>query len=62
MQVQRVLRGEGRVSFLPTNWEQMPTQYNVVSALAALPQLETRGSWMAEMRGGGDLSDQRKLI
>ena len=61
VQVRRVQLGTGRVKFLPTSWEQMPTQYHVVSALAALPQLENRGSWVAEVCGGGDLSDQRKL-
>lgn len=61
VQVERLRQGEGRVRFLPTNWEQMPTQFHIVSALAALPQLEQRGAWVLETRGGSDLSEQRKL-
>ena len=61
MQVLSAWRGEGRVAFHPTNWEQMPTQFQVVSALAALPQLEPRGASLLETKGGKDLSDQRAL-
>jgi hypothetical protein len=53
--------GQGRVRFFPTSWEQMPTQFHIVSALAELPQLEQREAWVATTRGGSDLSNQRRL-
>jgi hypothetical protein len=53
--------GQGRVRFFPTSWEQMPTQFHIITALAELPQLEQREAWVATTRGGSDLSDQRRL-
>lgn len=53
--------GKGALRFLPTRWEQMPTQFHIVSALSALPQLEQRQAWMATTVGASDLSDQRRL-
>lgn len=59
--VERLRRGRGRIRFHPTSWEQMPTQFHIVSALAALPILEERDAWCVETRGGSDLSLQRAL-
>ena len=59
--VERLRRGRGRVCFHPTSWEQMPTQFHIVAALAALPMLEARDAWCVETRGGSDLSTQRAL-
>jgi hypothetical protein len=53
--------GQGRVSFVPSTWEQLPTMYQVSQALAALPQLEMRGATRVHSRGAKDLSDQRVL-
>jgi hypothetical protein len=53
--------GKGRVRFFPTSWEQMPTQFHIITALAELPQLEQREVWVMTTRGGGDLSNQRRL-
>lgn len=61
MQVTAAWKGQGRVAFHPTSWEQMPTQFQVVSSLAALPQLEQRGATLVETRGAKDLGDQRIL-
>ncbi len=61
LKVERLREGKGSVKFLPTTWEQMPTQYHIISALAALPQLEQRGGRVIEQRGGSDYSDQRRL-
>ena len=61
MKVERLRVGTGSVKFLPTTWEQMPTQFHIVSALAALPQREQRGGLVAELRGGSDYADQRRL-
>lgn len=54
-------RGNGRVTFHPTRWEDMPTQAHVVEALRALPVRAWRGATVTETRGGKDLSDQRRL-
>lgn len=58
---QRLRVGTGRVEFRPTTWEQMPTQFHIVQALAALPILEQREAWCVETRGASDLSQQRVL-
>lgn len=59
--IDRVRHGRGRVAFFPADWENMPTQYHIVTKLVQLPQLESRGAWVAEMCGASDLSNQRKL-
>lgn len=59
--VDRLRLGKGRVSFRPTTWEQMPTQFHIVQALCALPILEQREAWCIETRGASDLSQQRAL-
>ena len=53
MKVECLRFGRGKVRFFPTSWEQMPTQFHIVSALAALPQLEAREAWLMTTRGGG---------
>jgi len=61
---QRVVRrqaAKGMVHFFETSWEQMPTQFHIVNALAALPVWEWRGATITETLGGKDLSDQRRL-
>ena len=61
---QRILErhvGSGQVQFHPARWEDMPTQYNVVNALADLEILEYRGASRMKTIGGKDLSDQRIL-
>ena len=61
MKFERVWRGQGRAEFLRATWEDMPTQFHIVNALADLPQLEMRGAVVAESRGYKDLSDQVAL-
>ena len=39
----------------------MPTQYNIVNALAALPIRAYRGASLTKTIGGKDISDQRIL-
>lgn len=55
------LKGDGHVEFLPTTWEQMPAQYHIINALAALPQLEFRDATVAKQHGAKELSDVRAL-
>jgi hypothetical protein len=61
LKIETLRVGKGRVRFFPTSWEQMPTQFHIITALAELPQLEQREAWVMATRGGADLSDQRRL-
>ena len=54
-------RGKGSVEVIKSTWQQMPTQCQVVNALASLPVLEARGATFAEQVGAKDLSDVRTL-
>ncbi len=61
---QRVLEqhaGDGSLAFHRARWEDLPTQYNIVNALADLEILEYRGASLTKTVGGKDLSDQRIL-
>lgn len=55
-------QAEGRVEFVRSTWEQLPTMYHIVNALAALPMREWRGATVSATRGAKDLSDQRVLF
>jgi len=59
--VKQVLAGEGSVRFSRASWEQMPTQFTVVNALAELPVRQPRGARVVKTVGAKDLSDQRIL-
>lgn len=58
---ERVLRGQGRVTFVKSSWEQLPTMFHIVNRLADLPVVEWRSASIVESRGTKDLSDQRVL-
>ncbi|MGW4128223.1 acetoacetate decarboxylase family protein [Amycolatopsis japonica] len=53
--------GTGEVEFSPATFEQLPTQFMIVNALADLPQLEPRGAYVIEAEGGRTYVDQRAL-
>lgn len=53
--------GSGRFSFAAARWEDMPTQYPIVSALAALPLGDFGPAVRLETSGGTDVSGQRIL-
>ncbi|HVB33562.1 MAG TPA: acetoacetate decarboxylase family protein [Patescibacteria group bacterium] len=55
----RRMEGEGRFEFHPARWEDMPTQYPIVNALAALPLAGFRSSSVTWTTGKSDLSAQR---
>jgi hypothetical protein len=55
-------RGQGRVEFIHSSWEQLPTMFQIVNTLAALPILEYRGATCSRTLGTKDLSDQRVLV
>jgi hypothetical protein len=54
-------RGAGAIEFHRSTWEQLPTMFHIVNALADLPVLEMRGAALVHSRGAKDLSDQRVL-
>lgn len=56
-----VERGTGRFAFRAARWEDMPTQYPIVNALAALPLYDFGPAILIHSSGGGDASGQRIL-
>jgi hypothetical protein len=59
--IQEIWAGEGEVTFHRARWEDMPTQYMIVNALAELEIEEYLGATMTRLVGGKDLSDQHVL-
>jgi acetoacetate decarboxylase len=49
--------GAGSVEFVRSTWEQLPTTFHIVNALADLPILEVRSATVAETLGAKDLAD-----
>jgi hypothetical protein len=58
-QIHAVKAGTGSFRFQPARWEDMPTQYHIVNALAEVPILSFETAWLVESSGGGDLMGQR---
>ena len=54
--------GQGRFAFHAARWEDMPTQYPIVNALAALPLDDFGPARLVRASGGGDGSGQRILL
>ena len=54
-------QGEGSVRFHRARWEDLPTQFMIVNALAELEMKEGRGATITHGVGGRDLIDQRIL-
>lgn len=54
-------RGTGRFAFRAARWEDMPTQYPIVNALAALPLADFGPAILLRTSGGGDAGGQRIL-
>lgn len=53
--------GRGRVRFHRAEWQDLPTQYHIVNAIADLEQIAFVSASIVETVGGKDLSDQRIL-
>ena len=53
--------GQGSIQFHRAAWEDMPTQYIIVNAFAALPIVEYCNASVTKSVGAKDLSDQRIL-
>jgi hypothetical protein len=60
-EVKSVACGQGRFAFRRARWEDMPTQYPIVNALADLPLTDFGPAWLVETSGGSDASGQRRL-
>jgi len=61
-EVKSVACGQGRFAFWHARWEDMPTQYPIVSALASLPLIEFGPAWLVQTTSGDVASGQRKLV
>lgn len=61
VKIQERLDGQGRFAFRTSRWEDLPTQYHVVNAFAALPLKEFRGASIIRSFGGKDFGDQTIL-
>ena len=53
--------GDGNLTWNRARWEDLPTQFNVINALADLELVEVLGGTLTRSIGGKDLSDQRIL-
>lgn len=60
--IHAVEEGQGCFEFRSASWEQMPTQYPIVNALAALPLCDFSRVTKVSSSSGGDGSEQRKLL
>lgn len=59
--VKEMWRGEGTVRFHKADWEDLPTQFNIVNAFHNLEVKEYRGAVMVKSIGCKNLRDQRIL-
>ncbi|WP_317930407.1 acetoacetate decarboxylase family protein [Halioxenophilus sp. WMMB6] len=53
--------GSAEFAFNEASFEQMPTMFQIVNVLSALPVFEIRGASLLKARGKGDLSNQRMV-
>jgi hypothetical protein len=59
--VERHQAGRGAVAFSRASWEDLPTMFHVVNALADLPVLEIAGASVTISHGGRPYLDQHVL-
>ncbi|MEO6151617.1 MAG: acetoacetate decarboxylase family protein [Croceibacterium sp.] len=62
VKVKSATTGDGRFAFHRARWEDMPTQYPIVNALAELPLADFSRAILTETTGGDDASGQRRLM
>ena len=60
-EIKNFWKGEGVVDFKKANWEDMPTQFNIVNAFNNLDKKEYISASVTESVGAKDISDQRIL-
>ena len=61
MTITRAWRAGGGHAFTQSSWEQLPTLYRIVNALAGLPVRERLGGLISTSHGGKDFADQTRL-
>ncbi|MBI4273438.1 MAG: acetoacetate decarboxylase family protein [Rhizobiales bacterium] len=59
--IQEQLEGRGSLRFSPSSWEQLPTLFHIVNALADLPVMEVTSATVTRSVGATDLSEQIAL-
>ena len=59
MKVHNISAANATMKFNPTTWEDMPTQYHIINALASLPVHEIFAARITEITGNDDLFRQR---
>lgn len=59
--VTRRRAGSATFGFVTATWEQLPTLFHIVNALAALPVLDVSEGTLAVMEGASDGRDQRMI-
>lgn len=59
MEVKQYQTGEADFQFNRTNFDELPTMYQIVNTLAELPIVETRQAYFMRATGSTDLSEQR---
>jgi Acetoacetate decarboxylase (ADC) len=57
MRLVRKLAGKGRFRFHTARWEDVPFQYPIINALAALPVKEYRGATVSHLQATGSIGD-----
>jgi hypothetical protein len=57
LRVVRRIAGKGSFRFHPARWEDVPFQYPIINALAALPVRETREASVTYLAAGGTIGD-----
>lgn len=61
MKITQAWRAGGEHAFVESRWEQLPTLYRIVNALAGLPVRERLGGLISRSHGGKDFADQTRL-
>ncbi|HTP38899.1 MAG TPA: acetoacetate decarboxylase family protein [Steroidobacteraceae bacterium] len=53
--------GHGKVEFVHSAWEDLPTLYHMINAYASLDQLESRGGYLYRTEGGASGDETHRL-
>lgn len=61
LKVTHLQTAQAHLHFLPTSWEDMPTQHHIVTTLSKLGLGPAQAAWRVESTGARDLSDTRRL-
>lgn len=62
VEIFRLATAAGRIRFVESTWEQLPTFYNIVNVLSSLPILDYRQCYVRLMRRNIENRGQRRLL